>query len=586
MIAVVNLFTEEKGQEGNCMEREEIRKKIQHMNEDHLRSLCTQMLDLMNENQLEQVNSVLGRNDVTKDENLIISKNTEKRMSQEFVGEEMKQIQKIFRDIEEEELYLNADGYEDYSMGYWDSEWIWEYEDPMEIGNKLTFAANFAGDCIKDMRYSEALAVLDQLLEINVTAMTGADSVILDLEDLDAEKITNFDLGKLALSTLYAAYQVKKPEERAADLYTYFTRSVFRDVHMEDILGMGREELKDLDRFWNDWIALLETKSGYKESRLLREAALYYGGSEGLEQVARRSFKRHPSISLAVMEEYQKNHSYEKMLQFGDVALREIDKDLKIRGSIAEKAAFAASCKAKQEDVRRYCYEAFCSNKDMRSYLRLFGEKEMADTYGQKADEDIEFAKIKSESTFENNVLQFYAGNFKKIKEKCKNPPNSLGWTGTFIRTGIELFLIYLYEGLKPGKAVNAIAADVGFDDIAVNRDECLNFESDIYQECMIHNTGVFWNYFQRWKYYTSMEDKEKEHYLSWVEGILYKRADAIVGGKFRNHYRETALLLAALGEVKESMGIKGAKSAIQIEFKRKYPRHSAFQSEMRIWIQ
>ena len=436
------------------------------------------------------------------------------------------------------------------------------------------------------MRYSEALAVLDQLLEINVTAMTDADPMILGVEDLNAEKITDFDLDELALNTLYAAYQVKKPEERAADLYTYFTRSVFRDVHVEDVLGMGREELKDLDRFWNDWIALLETKSGYRESRLLKEAAFYYGGNEGLERVARRNFKNHPSLSLAVMEEYQKNHSYEKMLQFGDDALKEIDKDLKIRGSIAEKTAFAASCEAKQEDVRRYCYEAFCSNKDMRSYLRLFGEKEMADIYGKKADEDIRYAKIRSESTFENNVLLFYAGNFKKIKEKCKNPSNSLGWTGTFIRTGIKLFLLYLYEGLKPEKAVNAIAAEVGFDDIAVNRDEYLNFETDIYQECTTHNIGVFWNYFQRWKYYTSMEEKEKEQYLSWVEGILYKRADAIVGGKFRNHYRETALLLAALGEVKESMGIKGAKSAIQMKFKRKYPRHSAFQSEMRIWIQ
>ena len=42
---------------------------------------------------------------------------------------------------------------------------------------------------------------------------------------------------------------------------------------------------------------------------------------------------------------------------------------------------------------------------------------------------------------------------------------------------------------------------------------------------------------------------------------------------------------LAALGEVKESLGYKGAKAAIQAEFKRKYPRHSAFQGAMRSWM-
>ena len=117
------------------------------------------------------------------------------------------------------------------------------------------------------------------------------------------------------------------------------------------------------------------------------------------------------------------------------------------------------------------------------------------------------------------------------------------------------------------------------------NKDDYLTFETEIYQECTLHKVSIFWNYFQRWKQHTYMEQKEKEKYLSWIEKIIYHRADAIVGGKFRDHYGETALLLAALGEVKESLGYKGAKAAIQAEFKRKYPRHSAFQGAMRSWM-
>ena len=128
------------------------------------------------------------------------------------------------------------------------------------------------------------------------------------------------------------------------------------------------------------------------------------------------------------------------MLDFAPKALEEIDRNLKIRGQIAEKAALAASYEERRDDVRRFCYEAFCSNKDVRSYLRLFGEREMADTYGNKADEDIKSAKIKSANQYENNSLQFYAGEFKRIKEKCKNPPNSLGWTACCIGRGEREF--------------------------------------------------------------------------------------------------------------------------------------------------
>ncbi|MFR3385671.1 MAG: hypothetical protein ACLTST_04010 [Lachnospiraceae bacterium] len=40
--------------------------------------------------------------------------------------------------------------------------------------------------------------------------------------------------------------------------------------------------------------------------------------------------------------------------------------------------------------------------------------------------------------------------------------------------------------------------------------------------------------------------------------------------------------MLAAVGEVKESMGISGARREIFAEYKRKYPRHSSFQREMK----
>ena len=51
-----------------------------------------------------------------------------------------------------------------------------------------------------------------------------------------------------------------------------------------------------------------------------------------------------------------------------------------------------------------------------------------------------------------------------------------------------------------------------------------------------------------RWK------TRERQTYLNWVEKIVYSRADAIVGGQHRRQYAQVAVLLAAVGEVKESI--------------------------------
>lgn len=91
---------------------------------------------------------------------------------------------------------------------------------------------------------------------------------------------------------------------------------------------------------------------------------------------------------------------------------------------------------------------------------------------------------------------------------------------------------------------------------------------------------------FQRWKLYFPMEQQEREAYLSWAEKIVYSRADAIVGGQHRNHYGQSAQLLAIVGEIKESMGKSGAKKQIFAEYKRKFPRHSSFQREMKTYFQ
>ena len=81
----------------------------------------------------------------------------------------------------------------------------------------------------------------------------------IGLEQLEENNIISVDLKDMALMTLYADYQRLPIEKRAEDIYLYINISPFCELHIEDMFYVGREQLEDAERFWQDWIHLLMT---------------------------------------------------------------------------------------------------------------------------------------------------------------------------------------------------------------------------------------------------------------------------------------------------------------------------------------
>ena len=161
-------------------------------------------------------------------------------MSQGFVDEKMLQIEEWKQQIEDGKLYLDTEEYEDYGDDYWDREWIIEYYDNQQIGDKIMFMMRFANDCINDRRYQEANSIYEWLWEMEV-GTDYEDGEFVDLDTLAENGIIATDMKQLALQTLYANYQVLKKEKRAEMLYLYFNHSAFKNLHMEEIFHVGRE---------------------------------------------------------------------------------------------------------------------------------------------------------------------------------------------------------------------------------------------------------------------------------------------------------------------------------------------------------
>lgn len=568
-------------------------KKLKELSREKLSEIILKMSELLTKEQYQALEAIVEER---------ISEGTESgeklppaRMSQEFVDEKMGQLKIWMDQIDDGELCLDAEEYEDYSESYWDREWITDYYDNEGVGDKITSVIQFAKDCVDDRRYEEANFIYEWLWEMCVCVNSECDSEPADLEVLAENGIIRTDLKQLALLALYADYQAQDAENRAEDLYLYFKISSFRELHIEDMFHVGRENLTGTEQFWKDWIELLKTKSGDMEGRLLQEAVLYMEGARGLLKIADENSRTHPSLYLAAMKECEKTHDYSQIEEIGERAAEKINSRLVVRGEAALKAAYASSCLMHTEKMMWFCWECFRSDPTDRNFLRLFGMEEMAKLYGMRGKEVLG-SRIKPEPAgfFLNRELQtnamsdstyytlcFYTGDFKTVWQASKNPQGSLGWSGRFISRGIRLFLLYLYENAVPSEAAKIVAREVGFSDEMEPRDT-MKFESEMLEESRRNNTSLFWNYFQHWKSYFPMEEKERKQYLSWAEKIVYSRAGAIVGGQHRRHYGDVAVLLAMVADIKEGMGVKGAKTEIFAEYKKKFPRHSSFQGEMK----
>lgn len=574
------------------MRREELLQMIDKMSPEQQKEIFVKYIEKCTEeekNFLEQI--ILSVYTISSEKR--IEKNTPK-LSKEYVEEKMEQIRDWKEKIDGQELYLRAEAYEDYCYDYWEREMEWEYYDEMDVGSKLAEMVDFANDCINYQYYKEALEIFDYLLGIEVTVEDeyGDGTATIDLEELAEDRIFSPDLQKMALQTLYATYQVHKAENRAKELFYYFQYHIFQKIHMEDMLKVGREELQELNIFWENWIQFLEEEKGDLAGRLLKEAVIYYKGVEGLEEASIRNYNSHPSLALATLYEYANSYNYKKMEKIGIEALKNIDTSLKIRSEIALMTAFSAEYLQHTKNEYICYFEAFRSQTSVRNLLRLYANEELAITYKDKIKKIVLNIQPKKEDFFSTNrsrelalntvdsflynELCFYIGYFGYARKQIQNPEGSLGWSGKFIRRGLTLFLVYLYDKDTPTKAIDTLVDNISFGEVEDNG-FLPQFEKDIVSQQKRNHT--FWHSFQCWKKYHPMEQVRKEKYYLWAKNIVYSRAEAIVGGQFRRHYEEVAILLAALGDIKESWGDFEEKNKIRFTHKKKFPRHSAFQS-------
>lgn len=525
-----------------------------------------------------------------------------KKADEMEIRRELMRLTELFDRIREGELTIWADGYEHYYEDHWDSDWVWEYEDEEQAGRIFEDGAGLLLRCVNDGFYEEAETIFNLMIESEVTVASEWDGFELELKGMVKEGLAAIDLKEFALNGLYAAYQSTAKEQRAEKIYGYFSVPFCREIRLEDMLSVGREELGEQPEFWDSWIALLAGKNGDVEERLLKEAVCYQRGGAGILDIARLSYEKHPSLYMEALIYKEKEHDLAGQKEIGDEALEKIDVKYVIRSEIALKTAEAAVGLGKEKEVGRYYFEAFSSGTTPVNYLRLLVESPERDFWQKKAQALIRDGEKGRRETsgygcpkeLQENwgagrycaELRFFSGDFTYALEQCNRVKEGLGWSGTFVKCGLSLFLLLLCrdEDLKPGcrEMARQLAGYINFygKEYFKGTDLGQAYQNDGDKDPV--DSEILWKCFLRWRKDYPLSEIQEKSFLSMMEKLVDKRVKAIISGQHRGHYNDVAALAAALGEVRESLGMPSGKERTMQKYREEFPRHTSFHAELR----
>lgn len=500
--------------------------------------------------------------------------------------------------IQTGEFFLDSYLNEEYDDWYDSSRDEFIFEDPHHIKNILSKTVQIIHDCIDQEEFDEAY-VLSQILMSLKIHVEGAYmdycNDILTLPEFSDYHPDTFPVNSLILDALYAAYKCSEPQKRILDIYQIICQWESEKITLEALMQHSAGELEDFPEFIRDFVAYIGKQNSKISQRLLKEAFSLLQDPDFILGAARQNVKTHPEIYIEILDKYSKMKLYKKGVEIGQEALTKIAPYKTIRAKAALITADHA-LKLCKTNIAQDCWlEAFRSHSTMTNYLRLAVESKDYVSYestivsihtppgNQKPFKTTPFFYTDNQENYmDRNIyfgIRFLEGHIKEVIAKAMAIKQGLGWSSTFMKQGLCLCLLFLYQGAVPSPAVHSILSKL-----------CTSFsfvDQEYTQGTGLTNTGseaLFFRCFNVLKSRISPDSKQEQALQKKVEQWISLRVSSIMEANRRNYYNECAVYVAALGEVLESRGMKNARQNMLLTYKQNYPRRRAFHDELRRW--
>lgn len=510
-----------------------------------------------------------------------------------------KLVRNNLKTIDSQEIMINGILNEEYDDWYNDSGEEFYYEDNSGISDMLAEACAFVHTCMDMEKYKEGFEVGKQLFFMEILCDNEYGDEEFSLEDMVYHELLQCDLKQVILDTMYCGYHAKPLERRPEALYGIIVNAKKDEITLETIMQHGDEELPDFHDFLTRWITFLGDKAGHDADRLILEAVGLLNDISSAVKYAERFVTVHPGLFLNVLEN-EKYADVSDMVSVGIEAMEMIPKKYIVRSRTALKTAEYIIRADKNASLLRKCYfAAYESDTSPLNYIRVLlngyeseeKREELKKVFTALSEhksggsydmfEERCAASEREENKPDSNrslLLRFLDGQFADVLKKGLDKAGALGWSGTFMKQGIALYLLYLYEGQWNREGITAMAGKVK---------NAMNFSAKEYQKGIcglegVNENDLFYSLFIKWKSLVKMEPDIGACAVKRITALLEKRTEGIMSANRRNYYGECAAYIAALGEVQESLGDAGAKQRIMTLYKEKYSRRNAFRAELR----
>ena len=490
----------------------------------------------------------------------------------------------------------NADAWEDrYGSGDY-------YDDEDSLGPYERFVEPVAG------LFDRAEAAFDYgQLSLARTAYRKLFEV-LNIEDdygrgVHAPDLSDLDAGEARARYLRAVYETEPFGHRPQTLFgemrqvrSWLTRS---QPMLDNLIQISPRPLPDREQFLEKWITFLRTQSDSESDAWLREAVRLAQGTQGLEVLARAEGRARPRAYLDWFTALEQEGKHREILAAAQEALQTLAAGLPIRAAIADHLCVAAAQLGDIEAQRAGRWEAFLvrptlprlvdlwdvgASAEERTALMQQAVRHMQDYLAHPPDRQSvawpHHDTIESPAWIEPSALAhayLLAGDFGAAQQLAAGQ-QVLGWSSSSSSQGLVVaFLLALLSGATPGALPTNLGQiwqwglenSIGFR--YSGEAPVLQRLGTAYTECL---GGA------------SVPIDRQQEFLSWCLDVAQQRVDAIVSNQYRGSYDKAATVTAACVEVLRARGDEGAADALLDEVRNRFPRHRAFQAELKAAVQ
>ena len=494
----------------------------------------------------------------------------------------------------------------EYSYGWgWDPEirdervwgdesWLYEFDKLVEEIDEFYEAGNSAF----------ARKAYEKLLNIYYGGLQEGQ-----LPGYDHGRMMKTDFEEVSLRYLRSVYLTEKPRSRPNAIFGTISNTYNSSLYtIRGMVNVSLEDLPELNRFGEEWIAYLKKQEGDATvTRLLKEAVSLFEGPKGLEALAREMGQQFPGAFVEWLEVLRKKEKYEEMVDAAMLGLRSLPDNLAIRARIADYLLDAARRLERSDLADSSLKEALHASPSLSRLLDLLdsaqNEKQrmtLIDNALSRFDEvngriapskGLSWISSRSPDLKENCVphnLEIYChllkGDYPKV-ETLMTKSEPLGWSygGTLNALAVPFFL---YAFWNQEKRLSANMADLWHGATDTSTGSLPRWGNGFYDEDEDVESEDLGSRFRRHlenslnKHPMPREDLER--CFKSAEKAAKERVSAIVENKLRKSYWKAAQLILAVAETYWSRGGPAEGQRLIDHFQEKYKRHSAFRRELR----